>query len=322
MNLCIRSLTPVFGAEIRGIDLRRPQPMARLDAIYDAFLKYGVLVLPGQALSIAQQLAFARTFGDLWLLPENNVVGVSGQRRIAERAIDDVSNLNTRGDVAGASSEKVMFQLGNQLWHSDLSFRPVPAHASMLHALEVAEEDGETEFADLIGPYEALPDTRKAALEGLIAEHSLSHSRIRGGYGELDAEALKKQVPPSLQPLVRTHPETGRRGLYIGAHASSVVGMPPPEGTALIDELLAFATQAQFTYTHRWAVHDLVIWDNRRVLHRGRPYDADRVRRVMHRATVDGDGPLVVDAVIAPVRVKRRRLQPLQGELPKGSTCP
>lgn len=315
MSMSVRPLTPHFGAEIRGIDLRLPQSPARLDAVYDAFLTHGVLVLPGQALTVAQHQAFAQTFGALWLLPEAPVVG--GQRRIADRAIDDVSNLDSRGELAGAASDKVMFQLGNRLWHSDLSFRSTPAQASMLHALEIAEEGGETEFADLHAPYEALPEARKAELEALVAVHSLSHSRLRGGHDRLDAAALDAIAPPALQPLVRIHPETGRRGLYVGAHASSVVGMEAAEGAALIDELLALATQPRFVYAHRWAVHDLVIWDNRRVLHRGRPFDADHVRRVMHRVTVDGDGPLVVDGQIAPVQVRRRRPAP-----PTDEACP
>ncbi len=311
MTLSIRPLTPVFGAEVRGLDLRLPQPMARLDALYDAFLAHGLLVLPGQALTIPQQLAFAQTFGDLWLLPQKPVAGQKTARRIDSLAIDDVSNLDSQGAVAGAASEKVLFQLGNQLWHSDLSFRPVPAHASMLHALEIAQEGGETQFADLHAPYEALPDARKAALEGLIAEHSLSHSRVRGGYAGLDADQLRRDIPPSPQPVVRIHPETGRRALYVGAHASHVIGMDSGEGAALIDDLLALATEARFIYTHRWAVHDLVIWDNRRTLHRGRPYDADGERRVMHRATVEGDGPLVADGAIAPVQVARRTVRAL-----------
>ena len=308
MSISVRPLTPHFAAEVRGIDLRLPQSEARLDALYDAFLTHGVLVLPGQALTIDQHQAFARSFGALWLLPEPPAGGAG--RRISDRAIDDVSNLDSRGSLAGAGSEKVMFQLGNRLWHSDLSFRATPAHASMLHALEIAEEGGETQFADLLAPYDALPEARKAALEGMMAVHSLSHSRLRGGYDGLDAAALDAMAPPAVQPVVRVHPETGRRALYVGAHAASVVGMDAAAGAALIDDLLAFVTQPRFVYAHRWAVHDLVIWDNRRVLHRGTPYDIDHVRRVMHRVTVDGDGPLVVDGQIAPVEVRRRRPAP------------
>ncbi len=306
--LSLRPLTPVFGAEVRGVDLRLAQPKARLEAIYDAFLEYGVLVLPGQAIDIDQQLTFARVFGELWMLPETSLKGIGGAPRIKTRAISDVSNIDDKGELVGAASEKVMFQLGNQLWHSDSSFNAVPAHASMLHAVAIAEDGGETQFADLIAPYESLAAEHQAALEGLVAEHSLSHSRVKGGYGGLDVEALKKAIPPSLQPVVRTHPETGKKALYVGAHVSRVVGKSELDGMRLVDDLMALITQDRFVYTHRWAVHDLVIWDNRRVLHRARPYDADSVRRVMHRATVAGDGPLVMDGKILPVSVKRRAI--------------
>ncbi len=300
MPLTLRPLAPTFGAEVRGVDLRHPDP-AKIGEIYEAFLEHGVLVIPGQALTIEQQLAFAATFGELWRVPRRN----DAPRRIADTAIDDVSNLDARGELAPPDSERVMFQLGNQLWHSDLSFQPVPAQASMLHALEIAPEGGETEFADLRGAYDALPPARRDALEGLIAQHSLGQSRIRGGYSGMSPEEIDRRFPPALQPVVRIHPETGRRNLYLGAHASRIVGMDEKAGAALLEELLDFATADAFVYRHRWAVHDLVIWDNRRALHRGRPYPGD-ARRVMHRATIQGDGPTVVDGRIVVPEIRQR----------------
>ena len=312
MALTVRKLNDYFGAELRGLDLRKRLSVETLQEIYDAFLQYGVLVIPGQPLSVEQQLAFARTFGDLWMMPEavDRVRGV--ERRIADRAINDISNIDTKDELAGATSSKVLFQLANQLWHTDNSVRPVPAHASMLHAVEIVTEGGETQFADLIAPYEALPDARKAALSGLIAEHSPSHARIKTmKVGEnLDLDAVKAAVPPAPQPVVRTHPETGRKGLFVSLNAQRILGMGPSEGMALIEEMVEHITQPAYVYSHRWAIHDLVIWDNRRVLHRATPYAVDTDRRVMHRATVAGEVPTVVDGFIAEPVVARRSPRP------------
>lgn len=300
--LTIKPLTEIFGAEVRGLDLRQPQSAETLDEIYDAFLDHGVIVLPGQALNIEQQLDFAQTFGDLWLLPEWSKNG----KRLNTRAIDDVSNLNVTGEIADINSEKLMFQLGNQLWHSDLSHLAVPAQATMLLALEIAPIGGETEFADLRAAWDVLPQARKAALDGLIAEHSFAHSRVKGGFTHLDVDKINAAMPPVQHPVVRTHPETGRKNLYVGAHTARIPDLPPAESTELIDELMAFSTRDEFVYRHRWAVHDLIIYDNRRLLHRGRPYDMANVRRVMHRATIAGEGPTVIDGKIVPPVIGRR----------------
>lgn len=291
--ISIRKLAPTFAAEVRGVDLRRPISSEVFTEIYDAFLEYGVLVLPGQAISTEQQLEFARHFGEIWMLPVED----PSKLRLKTAAIDDVSNLNVKGEIAGTDSEKYMFALGNQLWHSDLSFRDVPAQASLLHAEEIAAAGGETEFADLIAAYEALPTEMQNKLDGLVAQHSLLHSRQLMGYANV-SEEQRRMFPPSFQPVVRVHPDTGRKNLYVGAHAFSIVGMSDEEGRALLESLLDLATEDRFIFRHRWAVHDLVIWDNRRALHRGRPYDADRERRVMHRVTIEGKGKTVEDGQI------------------------
>lgn len=305
MPLSIRQLAPSFAAEIRGVDLRHPPSQSVLDEIYDAFLRYRVLVIPGQALSIEQQLDFGELFGPLHVLPD--VKGMP--QRISDRKIDDVSNLNVDGALAGANSEKAMFALGNQLWHSDLSFCANPAHASMLHAQEIAEEGGETEFCDLVEAYRTLDSETKKLVDGKVATHSLAHSRVAGGDNKIDVEYLTKLRPPSLQPLVRIHPETGEKVIFVGAHVAGIEGMNEREAAELVNRLIDHASAAERVYRHRWAVNDLVIWDNRQVLHRGRPYDVGNVRRVMHRVTVDGDGPNVVDGVIVPPVVARRQVR-------------
>lgn len=293
MTLTVRPLASSFAAEVRGLDLRQSIDTKTFSELYGLFLEYGVLIIPGQALSVDQHLEFASHFGNVWTLPVDD----PSKLRVKNAAIDDVSNLNAEGEIAGTDSEKYMFALGNQLWHSDLSFRDVPAQASLLHAEEIALEDGETEFADLIAAYDALPEEMQAKIDGLIAKHSLLHSRQRMGYDNVTDEQRAK-FPPVSQPLVRAHPDTGKKNLFIGAHAFQIEGMADEEGEALLDHLLDFATEDRFVYRHRWAVNDLVIWDNRRVLHRGRPYDANRERRVMHRVTIEGKGKTVVDGQI------------------------
>jgi len=293
MPLSIRQLAPTFVAEVRGLDLRKPVKRDVFKEIYDAFLKFGVLIIPGQAISVDQHLEFAANFGEIWKLPVKD----ESKLRIKNAAIDDVSNLSASGEIAGKDSEKYMFALGNQLWHSDLSFKDVPAQASLLHAEEVASEGGETEFADLIASYDALPEETKDKIGGLIAQHSLLHSRELMGYNNVTDE-MRKMFPPAYQPIVRVHPDTGKKNLYVGAHAFKIENMPQDEGQALLKRLVTQATAEKFVYQHRWAVHDLVIWDNRRALHRGRPYDADRERRVMHRVTIQGKGKTVVDGRI------------------------
>ena len=238
-------------AEVRGVDLRQRLDRATAEELYDAFLEYGVLVLPGQALTIDQHLDFARLFGDLWELPVWNDLS-----RIKNRAIDDVSNLDLNGDLAGTDSEKVFFLSGNKRWHSDLSNNSVAAKASLLHALEIALDGGETEFADPRAGYEALSGELKDRLEGLIGQFSFAYSTAKTN---LDAEKLRELVPPSQHPIVRVHPETGRKNLFIGANLERVLSLSDGESAALIEELATFTAQERFVYRHRWAVHDLIV---------------------------------------------------------------
>jgi Probable taurine catabolism dioxygenase len=300
MGLSIRRLGQSFAAEVRGVDLRQPFEASVIEAVYDAFLEHGVLVLPGQAIDIDRHLAFAATFGELWQLPDWNMAS-----RVPNRLIDDVSNVDAEGRQVEENSPKLLAQLANRLWHSDLSSNPVAAKASMLHALEIALEDGETEFADPRGGYEALPQAMKDRLDGMVGEFSWAHSRMLGGQPGVDVEKLRQLKPPSYHPVVRTHPETGRKNLFIGANLERIVGLGEEESHALIRELTEFTTQDRFVYRHRWAVHDLVIWDNRCTLHRAATYDAKRYRRVMHRATVLDDGPTTADGNIIVPEVRK-----------------
>jgi alpha-ketoglutarate-dependent 2,4-dichlorophenoxyacetate dioxygenase len=279
-------LTPLhscLGAEVRGVDLTRPvmpEVFAEIDA---AFNRYGILVFPAQPVTDEQQLAFSRLFGPLEVNP--NYAGAKMRLRLD---IADISNLDAEGQVLARDDRRNLFNIGNQLWHTDSSFKRIPAKCSLLSARELPSRGpmggGETEFADLRAAWDALPEARKRQLEGLVVEHSIFRSRTQIGFADFNDEIFK-ELPPVPQALVRHHPASGRTSLYLASHASHIIGWPIEKGRALIEELIAFATQPQFVYQHRWRVGDLVMWDNRCTMHRGRPYD-DTQRRVLHRTTV------------------------------------
>jgi alpha-ketoglutarate-dependent 2,4-dichlorophenoxyacetate dioxygenase len=279
MAIQVSPLHPTLGAEVRGVDLTRaltPEVFAEIEA---AFNSCGILVFPGQPVSDEQQLAFSQLFGPLEVNPN-----YAGAKMRVRPDIADISNLDAEGRVLARGDRRNLFNLGNQLWHTDSSFKRIPAKCSLLSARELPSSGGETEFADLRAAWDALPQSRKRELDGLIVEHSIFRSRSQIGFADFNDE-IYSQLPPVPQALVRHHPASGRTSLYLASHASHIVGWPVEEGRALIEELIAFSTQPQFVYQHRWTVGDLVMWDNRCTMHRGRPYD-DTQRRVLHRTTV------------------------------------
>jgi alpha-ketoglutarate-dependent 2,4-dichlorophenoxyacetate dioxygenase len=200
-----------------------------------------------------------------------------------------VSNLDHSSQILKADSRKRLSGLANRLWHTDSIFRHVPARASLLYARSVAPIGGHTEFADMRAAWDALPQETRRRIDGLVVEHSIFHSRAKLGFTDHSARE-RAALPPAQQVLVRTIPETGRRSLYIASHARRVIGMSDEEGRALLDSLMAHATQRQFVYTHRWRLHDLVMWDNRCTMHRGTEFEEQRWRRDMQRATVSDIG--------------------------------
>ena len=282
MAITICPVTASFAAEIGDVDLSRPLEPHDVAAIKRAFWDYAVLVFPGQELSDEQHIDFARHFGPL----ETSIAALNpdAKLRLPDK-LADVSNLNSQSEIWGDKSRVRMLQLANRLWHTDSSFKYLPARASLLYARTIPPVGGHTEFADLRAAYDALDQALKRRLEGLVAEHALAFSRGRTGFSGF-TEAERKNLPAVPQVMVRTIPENGRKSLYIASHAGRVVGMPEAEGRALIDQLIAHATQRQFVYHHRWRVHDLVMWDDRCTMHRGTDYDDLRWSRDMHRATV------------------------------------
>ena len=283
MAITVCPVTESFAAEIGDIDLSRPIEPADLEAVKQAFTKYAVLIFPDQHLSDDQHLDFARHFGPL----ETTIALFrKGAKLRVRKEFADVSNLDPENEMWGKDSRQRMFQLGNRLWHTDSSFKRLPARASLLYARSVIPPvGGHTEFADERAAYDALPEAMKRRLATLVAEHSIFNSRARLGFSNFSDEE-RQGLPPVPQVVVRTIPESGRKSLYLASHAGRILGMPEAEGRALIDELVAHATQRQFVYTHRWRLHDLVIWDNRCTMHRGTEFDDLRWKRDMQRATV------------------------------------
>jgi alpha-ketoglutarate-dependent 2,4-dichlorophenoxyacetate dioxygenase len=295
MELAATPLHPLFVARITGVDLSKPIAEDAQRAIERAMDEHAVCVLPDQHLEDEQQIAFSRFYGPLEVSPGIGRQGgeVPANARIRHREIFDISNLDQSGGILGENNPRAAFMRGNELWHTDSSFREESAAWSMLHAKAVPPAGGDTEFADTRAAYDALPDAMKKRLPGLVAEHSLWHSRAKlGGY--VPTEDERKSYPSALHKVVRRHPGSGRIALYIAAHASHVVGMPAEEGQALLAELMEFATQPQFVYRHKWQVGDLVIWDNRCTMHRATPFDATGQVRDLRRTTIIDTTPEVL----------------------------
>ena len=282
MAITVCPVTPTFAAEIGDVDLSKPLDPSEISEVKDAFTKFAVLIFPDQHLSQDQHLDFARYFGPL----ETTIALFRKDAKLRVRKeFADVSNLDPENQVWGKDSRQRMFQLGNRLWHTDSSFKRLPARASLLYAHSIPPIGGHTEFADERAAYDALPEATKSRIDSLVVEHSIFNSRARLGFTNFSDEE-RQGLPPVPQVLVRTIPESGRKSLYLASHAGRILGMPEPEGRALIEELVAHATQRQFVYTHRWRVNDLVIWDDRCTMHRGTDFDDLRWKRDMQRATV------------------------------------
>ena len=289
MAIAIRQIHKHFVGEVSGVDLRQPLTRDEAVTIEAGMDKYGVLVFHGQDITDDQQMAFALNFGARENARGGNIVKPQDSRLTT--GLNDVSNLGKDGKPLPRDHRAHLFNLGNCLWHSDSSFRPIPAKFSLLSARIVNPKGGNTEFADMRAAYDALDDEAKAEIEDLICEHSLMYSR--GSLGFVDyTDEEKEMFKPVLQRLVRTHPVHGRKSLYLSSHAGAVRGMSVPEGGLLLRDLTEHATQPQFVYVHRWSLHDLVMWDNRQTMHRVRRYDQSQPRD-MRRATVAGNAPTV-----------------------------
>jgi alpha-ketoglutarate-dependent 2,4-dichlorophenoxyacetate dioxygenase len=285
----IRQIHPVFVGEVSGVDITQPLSPAAVAAIEAGMNEHAVLVFHDQKLTDEQQMAFTVNFGRLEDARGGNIT--KPEERRLEVGMNDVSNLGKDHRPLERDSRLRLFNLGNMLWHSDSSFRAIPARWSLLSARVVNPVGGNTEYADMRAAYDTLDDATKKLIEDLVCEHSLMYSR--GSLGMLDySEEERAMFKPVRQRLVRTHPATGRKSLYLSSHAGSIVGMPMADARILLRDLTEHATQPQFVYVHRWHTWDFVMWDNQRTMHRVRRYD-DTHPRDMRRTTLAGSAPTV-----------------------------
>ncbi|HYB40230.1 MAG TPA: TauD/TfdA family dioxygenase [Candidatus Methylomirabilis sp.] len=292
MPVVTRQIGPCFAAVVEGADLTRPLSADEVAAIHAGMARHAVLVFHDQPIDDEQQLAFTRSLGEI-----EHAIGTSLRAPDEYRlptTFADVSNLDKNNRVFARDDRRRLFGLGNRLWHSDSSFKVIPAKYSLLHCRSVPSRGGNTEFADMRAAYDALDAETRAEVEDLVCEHSQIFSRQQLGFTDFTEEE-RARFAPVRQRLVRTHPVTGRKSLYLASHAGGIVGWPVPEARAFLRDLVEHATQRQFVYAHRWRVGDLVMWDNRQTMHRARPFPADEPRD-MRRTTLVGDGPTVAQA--------------------------
>jgi taurine dioxygenase len=277
---------PLIGAEIRGIDLGRVNDDT-FRQIHDAWFEHLLLVFPEQNVTDEEQIAFARRFDELEIHPSRE------HRSSRHPEIYRVSNVDARGNIMPQESKGWRYMNLTWLWHTDSSFREVPSMGSILHGIEVPPEGGDTLFANMYAAYEALSDETKKRIRGLRLLHS--HDQVLSHDQKLKAASEDyTKLPPVLHPLVRRHPVTGRLSLFLSPHTMErIEGLTEDDGPTLLDELSAFATQDRFVYRHKWRKDDVIFWDNRCTMHAVMPYDAAALRRVMHRTTIVGDGPVI-----------------------------
>ena len=287
---------PEFAAAVEGIDLRVPLDAAAMAAIHAGMDRHGVLVVHDQPFSDEQQIAFTKGLGTIELNTANNVTRLD-QRRLSIE-MSDISNLDQHSTMLARDDRRRAFNLGNRLWHSDSSFKAVPAKYSLLSARIIPSGGGNTEFADMRGAYDALDPETRAEFEDLVTEHSLLFSRGQLGFTDFTAEERVKFAPVRHR-LVRTNPATGRKSLFLSSHIGGIVGWPVPEAMAFVRDLAEHATQRRFVYVHTWRQYDLVIWDNRQTMHRARRYKETSEVRDMRRTTLEGDGPTTQQMVVA-----------------------
>ena len=288
MHLSIFPLADCFAGEVSGVDIQQPLGPKTVSAIESAMDRYAVLVFRDQNISDDEQLTFSQNFGPIESSIGGNITKLDQRRLQVEFA--DVSNLDQNQDIYARDDRRRLFNLGNRLWHSDSSFRAVPAKYSLLSARSIPVNGPNTEYADMRAAYDALDDKTKEEVAELICEHSLMYSRGQLGFTDFTEEE-KQTFAPVRQVLVRTHPVTMRKSLFLASHAGTIVGWPMAEARMFLRDLIEHATQPQFVYVHHWRSHDLVMWDNRQTMHRVRRFNETEDVRDVRRTTISSDGP-------------------------------
>ncbi len=298
MDIRLTALHPVFGAQVHDLDIRQPLSAAAIDAVRTAMDRYGLLLIRGQQLTQDEQMAFTRQFGplDLGFRRVKTAPGGDTGHRFNYPELADISNVEPTDELAQRNSRKIVSNIANQMWHADSSFQRPRAKYSMLHAVTVTRHGGNTEFADQRDAWDRLPPEIKQRIEPLWVEHYALHSRFALGDTAYTQEQLDA-IAPVLWPLVQTHPGSGRRHLFIGAHARDIPGMVTAEARMLLWDLLEHTTDRSAVYTHQWQPGDLVIWDNGCMLHRGRSFDLSERRELRRSTTLDPESSAYDDLV-------------------------
>jgi alpha-ketoglutarate-dependent taurine dioxygenase len=285
-KITVRPLSPALGAEVRGIDMRKPLDADTRRELMDAWMKYLVLVFPGQHITDAEHVQFTRNIGEPEIFHQNIIKSKS------VREIFRVSNVDEEGKLMPITDPTVRQLSLAQYWHTDSSYRTIPCMGALLHGIEVSRTGGETQFTNLYKVYEALPESLKKRVEGRRARHNFEHMQKLQTLKPLTDEE-RAAMPPVWHPMVRVHPITGRKSLYISPiYNDEVEGVSADEAQKLIAELAEFAGRPEFVYSHRWETDDVVMWDNRCTLHQVTAFDPSE-RRVMHRTTIVGTEPVV-----------------------------
>tara|TARA_Y100001934_G_C12185643_1_gene693805 strand:+ start:59 stop:958 length:900 start_codon:yes stop_codon:yes gene_type:complete len=285
MAIGIEKLHPTFFAEISGVDLTKPLTADEFSEIRDAIDEHSILLFRDQPIDDKHQVAFTRLFGPVMT---NTNYHRPGQINRLANNIQDVSNIDHDGTMLPPDAGRLLHSRANRLWHTDTSYKHIPARYSLLSCHEKPPSGGNTAFADTRAAYEDLPADRKKELDGLTAWHSIIYSRSKLGFSNY-SEKARSELPPAHQVVIRTHPRTGRKSLYIASHVCKVDGMSEDESQALIDELIIFASQEKYVYEHEWRVGDLVMWDDRCTMHRSVGYSDTNHRRDMRRTTVSDE---------------------------------
>lgn len=291
MPLTVKELHPIFAAEATGIKIGADIGPEMVEEIEDLMAKYAVLVLRDQNCTDQEQIDFAALFGPRESPAGATTYGPKNANRLP-RYMFDAGNIGLDGEILPLDNERRQMRMGDRLWHSDSSFNPLPTKFSMLSGRVIPPSGGNTDFADARAAYDSLPEPTKTKLEGLVAEHSIWHSRVKGGMpASMIGEKQLNVLPAVYQPIVRTIPRSGRKALMVGSHAGRIPGMPTDEGRKLLEELTDHVTQQKFVYSHPWRQGDLVMWDNRCTLHRATPFDDTKFKRDMRRTTCDEFAP-------------------------------
>ena len=295
LNLIVNPRHPLIGVEVRGVDLREPLDAATFTALHALWMEHLLLIFPGQSITDEEHMAFGRHFGTLEIHPS------LAHRSSRNEAIYRVSNVDEAGNIIPGEESSWQYLSQSWRWHTDSSFREVPSKGSILHGIEITNSGGNTLFCNMYAAYDALSDDMKARIEHLHAIHD--HDYVLSLSPLLAARKDKgtyDTLPPVAHPLVQMHPVTRRRGLFLSPHTMvNVEGMEPTAGRALLDELIAHATQEQFVYRHSWNRDDVIMWDNRCTMHSVVPFDNANIRRVMHRVTLLGEGRPIAAASAA-----------------------